>query len=156
MSVVGMSSDHPGQSDDGVAVDADQTFGLSDAAAVAEVLEHGVGLVLGQVGVEQGRALAFGEAIFAGVAVEQPNVVLLAVAGADGEVSGVAFAVERAVGFLAAEAREVVHGCESPLREGRVEFENWERDESSITTPIPLQMFYSIVPGHNRTPRLLA
>jgi hypothetical protein len=149
MSVVGMLSDHPGQSDDGVAVDADQTFGLSDAAALGEVLEHGVGLVLGQMGVEQGRALALGEAVLAGVAVEQPDVISLAVAGADREVSGVAFAEEGAIRFLAAEAREVVHMVEWPGRRGNVGFGGWQRDESSITTSSPLQLFYSTIPGHH-------
>jgi hypothetical protein len=112
MSVVGMGHDLAGQSDDGVAVDADQSFGLADAAALGEVLEHGVGLVVGQVGVEQGRALALGEAALAGIAVEQADVVSLAVPCADRQVSGFAFAVEGAMRFLAAEAREVVHGCE--------------------------------------------
>ena len=84
MSVVGMLSGPARQPDDGVAMDTDQAFRLSDAAAFAEVVEHGVRRVLGQVGVEQGRALAFGEAALAGLAVEQPDVVLLAVAGADG------------------------------------------------------------------------
>jgi hypothetical protein len=37
-------------------------------------------------------------------------VVLLAVAGADGKIASVALAVEDALGVLAAEAREVVHG----------------------------------------------
>jgi hypothetical protein len=111
-----MLPDHPRQPDDGVAMDADQTLGLSDAAALAEVLEHGVGLVLGPVGMGQGRAPAFGEAVFAGVAGEEPDVVTLAVVGADGEIPGVASAVEGAVGSLAAEAREVVQGAESPRR----------------------------------------
>jgi hypothetical protein len=86
--VVGVSSGHRRQANDRIAVDVDQASGLSDAAALAKVLEHGAGLLLGQVGVEQGRALAFGEARFAGVAVEQPDVVVLAVAGVDREVSG--------------------------------------------------------------------
>ena len=120
MSLVGMLPDHPGQPDDGVAVDPDQTLGLSDAAALAEVLEHGVGLVLGQVGMEQGRAPARGEAVFAGVAVEEPDVVTLAVVGADGEIPGIALAVEGAIGFLAAEAREVVHGWKAPGSPGRI------------------------------------
>ena len=91
-------------------MDADQASGLADAAALVEVLEHGEGLLLGEMAVEQGRALALGEAGLAGVAVEQADVVLLAVAVADREVAGVASAVEGAVGVLAAEASEVVHG----------------------------------------------
>jgi hypothetical protein len=90
-------------------VDADETSGLPDAAALVEVLEHGVGLVLGQMAVEQGCALAFGEAGLAGVAVEESDVSVLAVAAADGEIAGVALSVSGAVGVLAAEAREVIH-----------------------------------------------
>ena len=54
---------------------------------------------------EQRCALALGEAALAGVAVEQADVVVLAVARADGEVACVASAVEWAIGLLAAEAR---------------------------------------------------
>ena len=107
------------QADDGVGIDADQASGLSDTAALGEVLEHGEGLLLGEMGVEQGRALALGEAVLAGLAVEQADVVLLAVAAADREVSGVASAVEGAIGVLAAEAREVVHGSKTPGEPGR-------------------------------------
>ena len=104
-----MLSGVAGQSDDGVAMDPDEASGRPDAAALVEVVQDSQGLVWGQMGVEQGRALAFGEAVLAGLAVEEPDVVLLAVAGADGEVSGVASAIEVAAGILAAEACEVVH-----------------------------------------------
>jgi repressor of nif and glnA expression len=114
MSVAGMLSDPLGQADDRIAVDPDQAFGLSDATSLGEVLEHGAGLLLGQMGVEERRALALGEAVFAGLAVEQADVVVLAVAAADGEVCGVALAEEAAIGILAAEACEVVHGLKTP------------------------------------------
>jgi hypothetical protein len=106
-------------------VDLDQASGLSDAAALGEVLEHGARLLVGEVGMEQGRALALGEAILAGLAVEQTDVVVLAVAGADGEVSGVASAVGGAIGILAAEACEVVHGSKTPGGPGRVGIREW-------------------------------
>jgi hypothetical protein len=125
MSVVGVSPGQLGQSDDRIAVDVDQAPGLSDAAALGEVLEHRAGLLLGQVGVEQRGALALGEAVLAGVAVEQADVVLLAVAVADREVCGVSLAVEGAVGILAAEAREIVHRCKGPGRPGRVGVRSW-------------------------------
>jgi hypothetical protein len=70
MSVAGMLSDPFGQADDRIAVDLDQACGLSDAASLGEVLEHGACFLCGQVRVEQRCALAFGEAVFAGVAVE--------------------------------------------------------------------------------------
>jgi hypothetical protein len=55
-------------------------------------------------------ALAFGESGLAGIAVEQSDRLMFAVAVADREIAGVSLTMERAVGILAAEAREVVHG----------------------------------------------
>jgi hypothetical protein len=51
--------------------------------------------------------------------VEQADVALLAEAVADGEVAGVASAVERAGGVQAAEARQVIHRRGSSGRERR-------------------------------------
>jgi hypothetical protein len=118
VAVESVLSGHPSQSCDGIAVDADQPGGRSDAPAFEEVGQDVVGLLGWEVGVEQGRALAFGEAGLAGVAVEQAELILFAVAGADREVSGVALAVARAVGVLAAEACEVVHGSDRIERVG--------------------------------------
>jgi hypothetical protein len=109
MSVVGMLSDDAGQASNGIGIDADQASGAADATALIEVLEDGEGGFFGEMAVEQGRALAFGEAVFAGLAVEQSDVVLLTVAGADREVPSVTLTVEGAFGVLTAEAREVVH-----------------------------------------------
>ena len=98
-------------------MDTDEASGGPDAATLVEVVQDGEGLVLGQMGVEQGRALALGEAVLAGLAVEQADVVEFAVAGADGEVAGVTETVGGTVGILAAEASEVVHaGDRSGLR----------------------------------------
>jgi hypothetical protein len=109
MSVVGMLSGDAGQTSDGVGVDADQASGGADAAALVEVLEHGEGLLFGEMAVEQRRALALGEAVLARLAVEQSDVALLTVAGADREIAGVTGAVEGALRVLTAETREVVH-----------------------------------------------
>src|SRR5512135_1782229 len=65
---------------------ADESGGGPHAVAVGQVPEHRDGLVLGQLGAEQGRALALGEAVAAGSAVEQADVLVRAVAGADGQV----------------------------------------------------------------------
>ena len=92
-------------------MDADEPSGGADAAALVEVLEDGVGLLRGQVAAVERRALAFGEAGPAGVAVELTELLVLAESAADREVTGAALAVERAVGILAAEAGEVVHGA---------------------------------------------
>jgi hypothetical protein len=110
MSVVGMLSGDASQSADGVGIDADEPPCGADATALIEVLEDGDGLLLGEMGVEQSRPLAFGEAVFAGVAVKQSDVVLFAVAGADREIPGMAPTVGGADGVLTAEASEVVHG----------------------------------------------
>jgi len=111
MSVVGVPPGGAGQSDDGVAVDADEPSGGADAAALVEMFEDGVGLLLGQVATVQRRALALGEAGPAGVAVELSELLVLAESAADREVTGAASAVERAVRILTAEAGEVVHGA---------------------------------------------
>ena len=114
-----MLSGDAGQSDDGVGIDADQASCGPDATTLVEVLEYGEGLLLGEVAVEEGRALALGEAVLAGLAVEEADVVELAVAGADREVAGIASAVEGAVSVLATEAGEIVHGARGPGGPGR-------------------------------------
>jgi hypothetical protein len=139
MSVAGMLPGPLGQADDRIGVDVDQAAGLPDAAAFAEVVEDRAGLLLGEMAMEQRRALALGEAVFAGLAVEQPDVVALAVAGADREVAGVAAAEEGAIGILAAEAREVVHGTAAPRRGRRDEIR--DGNASGITTLIPRSVF---------------
>ncbi len=111
MSVVGMGPGGAGQSDDGVAMDADEAPGGADAAPLVEVFEHREGLLLGQMAAVERGALALGEAGPAGVAVELPELLVLAESAADREVTGVASTVERTFGILAAEAGEVVHGA---------------------------------------------
>jgi hypothetical protein len=110
-----------GQPDDGIGVGADEAAGLADAVALGEVVEDGRGLLLGHAAVEQRGALALGEAGLAGLAVEQADVVILAVAVADGQVAGAASAVEGAFGLLAAEAVEIVPGDRISRQAGRVE-----------------------------------
>jgi len=109
----GVPSLQASQPHDGIAVDSNEAFGLADSTAFDQVFQDGDGLLLWQAGVEQGRALAFGEACLAGLAVEESDLLMFAVAIADREVAGVASGVERALGVLAAEARKVVHRCES-------------------------------------------
>jgi hypothetical protein len=81
--LLGVAAGLEGEADDGVLADPDQAGGLADADALGEVGQDGEGLVGGQAGVEQGRALALGEAGLAGLAVQQAALVL-AVAGANG------------------------------------------------------------------------
>jgi hypothetical protein len=113
------------------------------------VLEDGEGLSFGEMAMEQGRALAFGEAVLAGLAVEQSDVVLLAVAGADREIASVTGAVEGALRVLTAEAREVVHAGDRS--EQRRSDEVRGRDEPEVANILrcsPVQC--SVILRHHR------
>jgi hypothetical protein len=108
MSVVGMVAGGYGQPDDGIAMGADQAAGLADAVALGEVMEDGGDLLLGHAAVEQRSALPFGEAGLAGLTVEQSDAMILAVAIADPEVTGVTAPVQGAIrdsGSRSAKAR---------------------------------------------------
>jgi hypothetical protein len=124
---VGVLSGGAGESDDGVAMDADESSGGADAATLVEVLKHGVGLSLRQMAAVERRAFAFGEAGPAAVAVELSELLVLAEAAADREVAGVTSAVEGTARILAAEAREVVHGVAWQGVPGRNETSGWKR-----------------------------
>jgi hypothetical protein len=52
MSVVGMIAGGAGQPDDGIAMDADEAFGLADAVALGQVMEHGAGRRVGEPAIE--------------------------------------------------------------------------------------------------------
>jgi hypothetical protein len=65
------------QSHDGIAVDTDESLGLAGPIALDEMFEDRDGLLRGQVRVEQGRALALGEASLAGLTVEQSDLLFL-------------------------------------------------------------------------------
>jgi hypothetical protein len=106
--ILGVLAGLAGQARDGVPVDPDESLGLADAAALAEVGEDGVGDRIVEAAVEQGGALALGEAPLARLAVEEAAVVG-AVAGADGDVALAALAVLGAVGIEAAEQVKVFH-----------------------------------------------
>jgi hypothetical protein len=93
-----------------IAVDPHEPLGLANAASLGDVLEDGDGFLLGQVGMEQRRALAFGEPITAGATSEETDRVVLAVATADREVFSTSGPVIGALRIQATEAREVIHG----------------------------------------------
>jgi hypothetical protein len=135
MSVVGVIAGGFRQSDDGIAMDPDEAFGLTDAVALGEVLEHGARLLVGESAIEQRRALALGEAGLAGVTVEQTDMIPLAVAGADGEVAGPSSAVEGAIGILATEAGEIVHRGRRSLHEGWVKVQCLLQEMLDILRP---------------------
>jgi hypothetical protein len=108
--LLGVGTGQAAEAGDGGAVDAGEPAGLADAAAIGDVGQDRLGLVRGQAAVEQGRALALGEAGLARAAVEQAALVR-AVAGADGQIAVAAFPVVRTLGCQAAEAIKVVHGA---------------------------------------------
>jgi hypothetical protein len=139
MSVVGMLSDDAGQPSDGVGIDADQASGGANATALVEVLEHAESLFFGEVAVEQDRALAFGEAVLARLTVEQSDVVLLAVAGADREIAGVTGAVEGALRVLTAEARAIVHAGDRSVQRKSDEGRGYKPDVAHILRCSPVQ-----------------
>jgi hypothetical protein len=107
--LLGVFASSQGVADHGVLSDAGEAAGLSDAAAFLEMGEHVQDLVVGESGVEEGCALAFGEAVLAGAASEHTSLLARPVAKGDAEVIRTALAIGGAVGVLAAEAAEVVH-----------------------------------------------
>ena len=83
MSVAGVLPGQFRQADDRITVDVDEASGLPDAAAFGEVVEDGTRFLVGEVGVEQRRPLALGEAGPAGVAVELSELLVLAESATD-------------------------------------------------------------------------
>jgi hypothetical protein len=96
-----------GVADDGVLLDAGEATGLANAAAFLEVGEDLEDFVIGEAGIEQGRALALGEALLAGTAREHAAL-LAAIAESHAQVAQAALAVVGTVGVLTAEAAQVV------------------------------------------------
>jgi len=107
--VPGVAAGHQGQADHRVFVDAAKAAGLADADALLEVGQDGDGLVFGEAAVEQGRALAFAEAVLAGATGQIAPLFTRAVAEGDAEVAQAAPAVVGALRVVAAEVLEVVH-----------------------------------------------
>ena len=93
----------------GVLVHLDQAAGGSRPAALAEVLQDGQGLVVGQSGVLQDGALAFGEGTLAGAAVDQADASAFAALAAEVEVFTASDTGMGAVGILAAEVLDGDH-----------------------------------------------
>lgn len=75
-------------------------------------------LVLGPVGSVLRGAPAFGETCLAGAAREQAILAVLAESVGDGEISGAGVPEVGALGILATEPREVVHGAMRGLERG--------------------------------------
>src|SRR4051812_45952641 len=114
-----MSPGGVGEAEDGVAVDPEEASGLADAVAFGQVVQDRDGGGLGEMAAVQRGAFALREAGAAGVAVELAVRLVLADAAADGEVAGIAPAVERTLRILAAEAGEIGHGISEPGNSSR-------------------------------------
>ena len=140
MELLGVFTGPQAVADHSVLANTDQAASLADATALGNVVQHGDGLVLGEPGIEEGRALAFGEAGLAGLAVEQAALVA-AVVAADGEVAVVTATVVGAVAVLAAEALQVVHdevrtpGAKQGGRSLEVVVEKGPRTFNGVWTP---------------------
>ena len=94
----------------GVLVDPDQAAGGARPAALAEVLQDGEGLLVGQSGLLQDGALALGEGALAGAAVDHADPPALAAPAAEVEVFAATDAGIGAVGILATQAFDGYHG----------------------------------------------
>ena len=104
-----MCADTVAVTTDGVFADTGEACGLADAATLSQVSEDGTGLLRCQASVEQGSALAFGEAGLAGGAAQE-SAAVWAVPHGHGEVAVVAFAVVSTVGIQTTKAAEIVSG----------------------------------------------
>src|SRR3954465_13768360 len=87
-----------------------QATGRPGPTALPDVVQDGKGLFVGQSGLLQDGALAFGEAGPAGAAVDHADASSLAAVAAEGEISVPPAAGIGALGILAAEVFDGMHG----------------------------------------------
>jgi hypothetical protein len=114
--VTGVFTGALAQAADRVAVHLAESAGLADPASLGAVLQDRLGLFRRQPGIEQGRPLPLGEAGLAGAAAEHTSLLVGTIATGHSQISGPPLAMLGALGILAAEAREVVHGAAPPVR----------------------------------------
>jgi hypothetical protein len=93
----------------GVLVHIDQAACGSGSATLAEVLQDGQSLVVGQAGVFQDGAFAFGEGMLAGAAIDQADASGLAAPAAEVEIFATPDTGLGALGILATEVFDRVH-----------------------------------------------
>jgi len=108
---LGVLAGADGQAYHRVLIHSDQASGLTDAATLLQVRKDREGFVLGEFGPIQGRAFALGEAFLAVPTGQHAALLVGAVAEADTQVTQAAPAVVGALGVLAAEIVQVVHGA---------------------------------------------
>ena len=131
--VVASSGVAAGQSagaDRGVGGHADESGGGPHAVAIGDVPEHRGGLVLRPLRADQGRPLAFGGPRAAGAAVEQADVLVLAVAGADRQVAEATPAmIGTAVVLTAGAGKILIHDNTSLAQQKRGELRKSIEDQ---------------------------
>jgi len=108
--VLGVLTGYQSQPHYRVLVHPDQAAGLTHAAAFLQMLEYRERFLVRELAAVQGGTLALGEAFLAGAAGEDAAFLVGAIAEADAEVVQPAAAVVGALGILAAEGFQVVHG----------------------------------------------
>ena len=94
-------------------VHSDQATGFSHPASFIDVGQNGDDGLFGQRGPKQGRAFAFGATCLAGRTIKHAPRFVGAVAIADAQIAGRAFAVVGALCVLTTEPSQVVHGLPS-------------------------------------------
>jgi hypothetical protein len=109
----GVLTGDQGQSYHRVLVDPNQATGLADPTAFLQMLEYREGFRVREFTTVQRRAFAFRKAFLTGAAGEHPAFFVRAIAEANAEVVQPATAIVRALGILAAEGFQVVHGGSS-------------------------------------------
>jgi hypothetical protein len=126
VAVAGVLAGPQGIAGDGVLIDASQPSGLAGAAAILEVLQDVEDLLVGQPGVEQGSAFAFGEAGLAGAAGEHAALLAAAVAKADAQIALTSQPIIGTLRVLATEEVKVIH------EQHRSRFSSWVVNASLV------------------------
>lgn len=93
------------ETSDGIAMDPAEPTSSTDAASFSDMLQYGSGLVVGEFAMEQRRAFAFREPLFASLAIKHASRVLRTVPRGHREVFLVELAVVGTVEIQAAKAR---------------------------------------------------
>jgi hypothetical protein len=94
----------------GIFGNAYEPSGLTNAAAFPDVIQDGQYRFLGQLGIIEGCALAFGDSRLAGRAVDLADGLFPTDPSADGEISLASLAVQGALGILTAQLIQRFHG----------------------------------------------
>jgi hypothetical protein len=111
--VAGVFTGPSAQAADRATVHFAEPSGLAHATSFGDMLQNSLDLLGGEMGAEEDRALAFGEADPASATPEHAPGLVRAVTAGDREISRASFAVVGAVRIEATELRKVVHDVAS-------------------------------------------